>query len=60
MRELDISTVPLAAGFAELLLDLSTALTALHTPWYVVGAQAALIWGRPRLNRTGNLGGRVC
>lgn len=41
--------MPLAAGFAELLLDLSAALTALRTPWYVFGAQAALIWGRPRL-----------
>jgi len=41
--------VPLAAGFAELLFDLAAALTALRTPWYVFGAQAALIWGRPRL-----------
>ena len=41
--------MPLAAGFADLLIDLSAALTALGTPWYVFGAQAALMWGRPRL-----------
>jgi hypothetical protein len=41
--------VPLAAGFADLLIDLAAALAALRTPWYVFGAQAALMWGRPRL-----------
>lgn len=41
--------MPLSTGFADLLIDLSAALTALGTPWYVSGAQAALIWGRPRL-----------
>jgi hypothetical protein len=41
--------VRLAAGFADLLTDLSAALSALGTPWYVFGAQAALVWGRPRL-----------
>jgi hypothetical protein len=42
-------SVPLAAGFAELLIDLAAALAGLSTPWYVFGAQAALMWGRPRL-----------
>lgn len=41
--------MPLTAGFADLLLDLSAALAALRIPWYVFGAQAALMWGRPRL-----------
>ncbi len=41
--------MPSAAGPAELLADLAAALTALRAPWYVFGAQAALIWGRPRL-----------
>lgn len=41
--------MPLAAGFAELLIDLAAALAGLRTPWYVFGAQAALMWGRPRL-----------
>lgn len=39
----------LPAGFADLLADLSAALSTLGTPWYVFGAQAALVWGRPRL-----------
>ncbi len=37
-----------SAGPADLLVDLATALGALQLPWYVFGAQAALIWGRPR------------
>lgn len=41
--------MPPAAGVADLLADLAVALTALRAPWYVFGAQAALIWGRPRL-----------
>lgn len=41
--------MPSAAGLADLLADLAAALTALRAPWYVFGAQAALIWGRPRL-----------
>ena len=41
--------MPSPAGPAELLADLAAALDALHAPWYVFGAQAALIWGRPRL-----------
>ncbi len=41
--------MPPAAGLAELLADLSASLTALRVSWYVFGAQAALIWGRPRL-----------
>jgi hypothetical protein len=32
-----------------LLADLTAALTPLALRWYVFGAQAALIWGRPRL-----------
>ncbi|ODS52645.1 MAG: hypothetical protein ABS36_16490 [Acidobacteria bacterium SCN 69-37] len=38
-----------AAGPAELLSDLTVALGAVGAPWYVFGAQAALVWGRPRL-----------
>ena len=34
---------------AELLSALSRALAALHAPWYLFGAQAAVVWGRPRL-----------
>jgi Nucleotidyl transferase of unknown function (DUF2204) len=42
-------SVPSAPSPAELLADLAEALAALGVPWYVFGAQAALIWGRPRL-----------
>lgn len=41
--------MPSPAGPADLLAALSRALTSLNVPWYVFGAQAALIWGRPRL-----------
>lgn len=41
--------MPPAAGAADLLADLAAALAAIRAPWYVFGAQAALIWGRPRL-----------
>jgi hypothetical protein len=41
--------VPSAPSPAELLADLTAALTPLALRWYVFGAQAALIWGRPRL-----------
>jgi hypothetical protein len=41
--------VPSPAGPAELLADLAVALDAIHAQWYVFGAQAALVWGRPRL-----------
>ncbi len=41
--------MPSPAGPAELLVDLAQALNALGAPWYVFGAQAALVWGRPRL-----------
>jgi hypothetical protein len=41
--------VPSPAGPADLLADLAKALDALAIRWYVFGAQAALIWGRPRL-----------
>ena len=41
--------MPSLSGPVELLTDLAAALAALHLPWYVFGAQAALIWGRPRL-----------
>jgi hypothetical protein len=34
---------------ADLLSALADALASLRVPWYVFGAQAALIWGRPRL-----------
>jgi hypothetical protein len=34
---------------ADLLAALAGALASLRVPWYVFGAQAALIWGRPRL-----------
>lgn len=41
--------MPPAAGPAELLADLAAALGAVQAPWYVFGAQAVSIWGRPRL-----------
>ena len=41
--------MPSSAGPAELLSDLSVALNAIGAQWYVFGAQAALVWGRPRL-----------
>lgn len=41
--------MPSPSGPADLLVDLAAALAALQLPWYVFGAQAALIWGRPRL-----------
>ena len=34
---------------AELLAALSTALSELRATWYLFGAQAAMVWGRPRL-----------
>jgi hypothetical protein len=37
------------AGPTDLLIDLADGLAELQVPWYVFGAQAALIWGRPRL-----------
>jgi hypothetical protein len=37
------------AGPADVLADLADILGSLHVPWYLFGAQAALIWGRPRL-----------
>lgn len=41
--------MPSPAGPAELLADLAGALAANGVRWYVFGAQAALVWGRPRL-----------
>lgn len=41
--------MPSASGPAELLADLAVALQTVGASWYVFGAQAALIWGRPRL-----------
>ena len=41
--------MPSPAGPAELLADLAVALDAIGVRWYVFGAQAALVWGRPRL-----------
>ncbi len=41
--------MPSPAGPVELLSDLAAALNTLGARWYVFGAQAALVWGRPRL-----------
>lgn len=41
--------MPSSVGPAELLADLAVALDTLGARWYVFGAQAALVWGRPRL-----------
>lgn len=41
--------MPSAPSPAELLADLAAAFASLNLGWYVFGAQAALIWGRPRL-----------
>lgn len=41
--------MPSPAGPAELLADLAGALEQVGASWYVFGAQAALVWGRPRL-----------
>jgi len=40
--------VPLSASVPDLLADLAAVLRALHLRWYVFGAQAAVLWGRPR------------
>lgn len=41
--------MPLLAPPAELFRALSAAFQRLNAPWYVFGAQAVLLWGRPRL-----------
>lgn len=41
--------MPSPAGPADLLADLAAALGGIGVRWYVFGAQAALVWGRPRL-----------
>ncbi len=41
--------MPSPASPAELLSDLAVALNAVDAQWYVFGAQATLVWGRPRL-----------
>ena len=41
--------MPSPPGSTELLVDLARALACLGVSWYVFGAQAALVWGRPRL-----------
>ena len=41
--------MPSPVGPAELLADLAVGLDAIAARWYVFGAQAALVWGRPRL-----------
>ena len=41
--------MPSPPGLVDLLADLADALARLRVPWYVFGAQAALVWGRPRL-----------
>jgi hypothetical protein len=54
--------VPSPATPADLLIDLASALNALGIRWYVFGAQAVVVWGRPRLTTdvdvTINLAGR--
>jgi hypothetical protein len=37
-------------GVAELLHALAAALSDLDVPWYLFGAQAAIVWGSPRLS----------
>ena len=37
------------AGPAELLAALAEGLSALGVPWFLFGAQATILWGRPRL-----------
>ena len=41
--------MPSPPGLVDLLADLADALARLQARWYVFGAQAALVWGRPRL-----------
>ena len=41
--------MPSPAGPSELFADLAAALDAVGARWFVFGAQAALVWGRPRL-----------
>jgi hypothetical protein len=41
--------VPSPSSLADLLADLARQFERLAVPWYVFGAQAALVWGRPRL-----------
>ena len=41
--------VPSPAGPARLLTDLTRAFARLSLDWYVFGAQAVLLWGRPRM-----------
>ena len=47
--ELDRRCVPSLAPPVELFRALSGAFRRLNAPWYVFGAQAVLLWGRPRL-----------
>ena len=41
--------MPSPTGPADVLAALARAFASLNIPWYVFGAQAALIWGRPRM-----------
>ena len=41
--------MPSPAGPARLFADLARVFTRLSIDWYVFGAQAALLWGRPRM-----------
>lgn len=41
--------MPSSSGPADLLGDLASSLGSLGIAWYVFGAQAVLLWGRPRL-----------
>jgi hypothetical protein len=40
---------PFQTPHADLLAALAVTLSRLRIPWYVFGAQAVIIWGRPRL-----------
>jgi hypothetical protein len=39
----------LQTAVADLLAALAAAFSELRAPWYLFGAQAAMVWGRPRL-----------
>lgn len=41
--------MPSPVGPADLLVDLARGLSDLGVQWYVFGAQAVLLWGRPRM-----------
>ena len=45
----DWTARPVRSPVADLLADLSAALEALNIPWYLFGAQAAIVYGVARL-----------